>query len=237
MSRRLQASGSCCLASYPSVVNLVDDIRLALLAAADPEKAPGMQKYMKSDMPFLGVQSGPLTKAMRPILRQPIGRDEALSASRTLWDQASYREHRYAALALLRRQALTPEDEPLLRHLIVTGAWWDLVDEIATKLVGPLRDQLDIRAWAIDPDLWIRRASIICQVSNRPKDPDLLRDTIEPNTADRTFWIRKAIGWALRDYAYVDPEWVAAFLRTHDLAPLSVREATKHLATAQPAQG
>jgi 3-methyladenine DNA glycosylase AlkD len=218
-------------------MDLVDEIRLALEAAADPAKAPAMQKYMKSDMPFLGVQRGPLTKALRPILRQTISRDDAIATSVTLWDEASYREHRYAALAVLRRQTLTATDEPLLRHLIVTGAWWDLVDETATKLVGPLRESLDMRAWAKDPDLWIRRASIICQVSNRPKDPDLLRDTIEPNTGHRTFWITKAIGWALRDYAYVDPRWVRDFVDSHELAPLSIREATKHLAAAQREQG
>lgn len=218
-------------------MDLVGEIRLALEAAADPAKAPAMQKYMKSDMPFLGVQRGPLTKALRPILRQDIPRAQALAASVTLWDQATYREHRYAALAVLRRQTLTSADEPLLRHLIVSGAWWDLVDETATKLVGPLRESLDMRAWARDPDLWIRRASIICQVSNHPKDPDLLRDTIEPNTGDRTFWITKAIGWALRDYAYIDAQWVRAFVDSHELAPLSVREATKHLAAAQREQG
>lgn len=218
-------------------MDVVAQIRLALESAADPQRAPGMQKYMKSAMPFLGVQRGPLTKALRPILRTPLPREEALNAALTLWDEATYREHRYAALAILRKQRLTPGDEDLLRHLITTGAWWDLVDETATKLVGPLRAELDIRAWAVDPDVWIRRAAIICQVSNQPKDPGLLRDTIEPNTADRVFWITKAIGWALRDYAYVDPDWVRAFVYGHDLAPLSVREATKHLATAGSARG
>lgn len=208
-------------------VELVHQIRTALRQAADPSKASGMQKYMKSDMPFLGVQRAPLTKALRPYVRQP--GEVGVAAAMQLWDEAQYREERYAALALLRRQRLTGADEPLLRHLITSGAWWDLVDETATKLVGPIRQHLDIRAWAHDPDLWIRRAAIICQVSNKPKDPDLLRDTIEPNTADRTFWITKGIGWALRDYAYIDPDWVRRFLSEHDLAPLSVREASKHL--------
>ena len=60
-------------------------------------------------------------------------------------------------------------------------------------------------------------------------DAVLLTDCIEPNTTDRRFWITKAIGWALRDYAYAQPEWVRAFVDSHELAPLSVREATKHL--------
>ncbi len=93
-----------------------------------------------------------------------------------------------------------------------------------------IRTELDIRGWAVDDDMWIRRAAILCQVGAKEgTDPALLRDAIEPNAADRRFWITKAIGWALRDYAYVDPDWVRRFVSGHELAPLSVREATKHL--------
>ncbi len=218
-------------------MDLADEVQQALAAAADPSKAANMQKYMKSEMPFLGVQRGPLKTALRPLLRRRLPRDQVMAAATDLWDGATYREHRYAALALLRTQTLAMSDEPLLRHLITTGAWWDLVDETATKLVGPLRAELDLRGWALEENVWIRRSAIICQVGNRPKDPDLLRATIEPNTSDRTFWITKAIGWALRDYAYEDPGWVRSFLSTHELAPLSVREASKHLAGAGSAQG
>jgi 3-methyladenine DNA glycosylase AlkD len=211
-------------------MDLVTEIRAALRAQADPARASDMQRYMKSQMPFLGVQKTARTKALRPILRQPFTRDECLAAARTLWDDAEYREERYAALSLLRTQRLTPADEPLLRHLITTGAWWDLVDETATKLVGPLRRDLDMRAWAVAEDLWIRRSAIICQVGGKADtDPELLTAVIEPNTSDRTFWIRKAIGWALRDYSYTDPEWVRDFIANHELAPLSAREAGKHL--------
>ncbi len=74
---------------------------------------------------------------------------------------------------------------------------------------------------------WPRLAAEVAEVTHL--DPDLLADCIEPNTGDRTFWITKAIGWALRDYAYTDPQWVRDFVGGHELAPLSVREATKHL--------
>jgi 3-methyladenine DNA glycosylase AlkD len=114
-----------------------------------------------------------------------------------------------------------------VRHLIVTGAWWDYVDEIATKL---LPTGIDLRAWAVDDDMWIRRAAILSQVGDKADtDADLLRDVIEANSHDRRFWITKAIGWALRDYARTDPQWVRDFVTSHELAPLSVREATKHL--------
>lgn len=206
---------------------LVADIRSALREAADPEKAPGMQAYMKSAMPFLGVQKGPRTRALRPLLKAALTRDEWLVTATTLWDEAQYREERYAALALLRSRPW-PVPESLLRHLVVTGAWWDLVDEIATKLLHP--DEVDVRVWATDDDLWLRRAAIICQVGRkRDTDTGLLAEVIVANVSDRRFWITKAIGWALRDYAYTDPDWVRAFVSAHELAPLSRREAMKHL--------
>ena len=215
---------------------MVEAVRMALAGCADPEKAVAMQAYMKSQMPFLGIQKASRTRALRPVLAgSDFDHDSLVEAATALWDGAEYREERYAALALLRvpryRRMLTAADEPLLRHLITTGAWWDLVDEIATKLVGPVRDDLDIRAWACDESIWVRRAAIICQVGGKGRTVDraLLADVILPNLGDRTFWITKAIGWSLRDYAYTDPEWVAAFVAGHDLAPLSAREATKHL--------
>lgn len=212
--------------------DLADEIRAALAEMADPARAPDMQRYMKSDLPYLGAPKSRLTRVvMRMTKSAGLGREPWLATATGLWDQAGYREERYAALAVLRAGRLRPDDEPLLRRLITTGAWWDLVDETATQLVGPLRDDLDIRAWAVDDDMWIRRAAIICQVGKRGRttDQDLLADCITPNIADRRFWITKAIGWALRDYAYADPDWVRSFVATHELAPLSVREATKHL--------
>lgn len=215
-------------------MDLVEGVRQALRDCADPQKAPGMQAYMKSDMPFLGIQKAVRTRALRPVLAAPIERDTGVAAVLQLWDGARYREERYAAIALLRRHRdwLSAQDEVVLRHLITTGAWWDLVDEIATKLVGPLRMGLDMRAWATDEDLWIRRAAILCQIGAKTQtDPDLLAEVIQPNTADRTFWITKAIGWALRDYARHAPAAVREFVGTsrERLSPLSVREATKHL--------
>lgn len=182
-----------------------------------------MQAYMKSAMPFLGVHKPARTRLVRPIARALDDR-EAVAAASVLWDRATYREERYVALELLRGR---PVGADLARHLITTGAWWDYVDEVATKL---LPADVDVRAWAVDEDMWIRRAAILSQVGRRGRsDTALLADAIEPNTDDRRFWITKAIGWALRDYARTDPDWVRSFVSAHALAPLSVREAMKHL--------
>jgi 3-methyladenine DNA glycosylase AlkD len=126
----------------------------------------------------------------------------------------------------------------LYDHFIVDGAWWDFVDTVATRLVRPIlvadRASVEpvVRRWAGDDELWRRRAAILVQVGARgATDTELLADVIDANVADRQFFIRKAIGWALRDYARTDPDWVRSFVdaRADRPSPLSIREATRHL--------
>ena len=131
----------------------------------------------------------------------------------------------------------------LARHLVVTGAWWDVVDETAQHLVGEvlLRHRAavtpTVRAWAVDDDLWLRRTAVICQLRHKGEtDLDLLHEAIEANVADESFWLRKAIGWALRQHARTDPGWVLAEVEElgDRLSPLSRREALKHLGHLHP---
>ena len=120
---------------------------------------------------------------------------------------------------------------PLYEELIVTGAWWDFVDAVAAGPLGALLPEVApvLREWSVDEDMWKRRAAIIAQVRRKAAtDFALLTELIEPNRGDREFFIRKAIGWALRSYAWVDPEAVVAYCATHELSPLSRREALKH---------
>jgi 3-methyladenine DNA glycosylase AlkD len=126
----------------------------------------------------------------------------------------------------------------MYEEMVVTGAWWDYVDDIAVHRLGPMLLAFpkpmsrEIRAWSRDPDMWKRRASIICQVLARGEtDIGLLSAAIEPNLGDRDFFIRKAIGWALREHAKVEPAWVAAYVAAHEseLSGLSRREALKHI--------
>lgn len=223
---------------------LIEGIRHALCAAGDPEVAAGQQAYMKSAMPFYGVSSPRRKALLRPILREwrPGTRERWEQTVRLMWDEAIHREEWYAAIALGRvRQAEHWRDlaaMELWRHLIVTGAWWDVVDEASTHLVGDTlarhRKTVTpvVRQWAIADDLWLRRASVICQLTHRDAtDLDLLRYAIEANVADGSFWLRKAIGWALRQYARTDPDWVRGEVeRLGDrLSGLSRREALKHL--------
>jgi 3-methyladenine DNA glycosylase AlkD len=124
---------------------------------------------------------------------------------------------------------------PVPRELIVTGAWWDYVDELAHRvgdlLSGwPAEVRPVLAAWARGEDRWLRRAAIICQLGARERtDVELLSAAIVASLHDSDFFLRKAIGWALRDYARTGPDWVRFFADGHELSPLSRREALKHL--------
>lgn len=224
---------------------LVDGIRSALAGAADLEKAGPMRAYVKSTLPMLGVQKPRRTALLRPLLAgRPLpdaGRWRATVLA--LWRDATYREERYAALAVARhrpcREHLLGDPTAslgLIDELVVTGAWWDLVDETATRLVGPLLRAHPAtltpvaRAWATDPDRWRRRTAVICQIGSKSRtDTALLAGAVEANADDPDFFLRKGIGWALREHAKSDPDWVRGFVGTHELSPLSRREALKHL--------
>ena len=223
---------------------LVDAVRRALADVADPGQAPTMQAYMKSALPFYGVPKPIRTSALRPVwTAHPVTDRSTWEATvRALYDEATHREERYAALALLAVRAARPWHDValvlLIEHLVVTGAWWDLVDEIAGRHVAPMHraDPVAlapvIRGWAQADDLWLRRTAILSQLgSGSTTDRALLVDVIAPNAESPEFFLRKAIGWALRELAHHDPDWVRAYLveQGDGLSPLSRREASKHL--------
>ena len=231
-------------------VDLLDAVRAALAANADPVRAVQQQAYMKSAMPYRGLSSATLRREVLPILRDPAhvmaDREEWEATVRALWDEATHREERYAAIELTGirpyRRWLDPDALGLCEHLVRTGQWWDLVDPVASDRVGAAllahREEVTptVEDWAGDDDLWLRRTAIISQLGHKDRtDLALLTHCIEANAEGTpygsTFWIRKAIGWALRQQARTDPEWVRATVdRLGDrLSGLSRREALKHL--------
>ena len=226
------------------VADLVEEMRDRLRAAGDPVKAPQMQAYLKSALACYGVSAPVARVAFRAALAaHPLpDRESWFAAVHALWDGVTHREEWYAALAVARdRRYAAYRDAhalPLYRHLVVSGAWWDVVDDAAIHLVGPLllRDPKAVRpvvhSWATDPDRWLRRTAVICQVGAKERtDLDLLSVAIEANLDDRDFLLRKAIGWALRQQARLDPDWVRTFVALHDdrISGLSRREALKHV--------
>jgi len=221
---------------------VIEELRRRMAAAADPKKAAGMQAYMKSAMPYYGINLPELRTISRLVFDgEVMDCDRWRAAILELWRGARRREERYVAQHLLgskkHRDCLTPADMPMLEEMVVTGAWWDHVDELAMA-VGELLRKFPkqmrplMRKWSTDANLWKRRVSIICQLRfKRDTDLDLLYANIEPNLADRDFFIRKAIGWALRQYAWTDPKEVARYVRANEarLSGLSKREALKNI--------
>lgn len=221
-----------------TVADLVTD---GLARRADTARAARMATYMKTDTPFFGVGAPERQAIVRDAVRRipPGSNDEYRSHVESLWVRP-HREEMYAAIDVARVHGRFVEGRnlDLYERLIREGAWWDLVDPVATKLVGRVvlldpADGLDVLdAWIDDPELWIRRTAIICQIDHgaRADARRLFRYSLR-QAGDTDFFIRKAIGWALRQHARTDPEAVRAFLAEHasELAPLSVREASKHL--------
>lgn len=192
---------------------------------------------MKSSMPFLGVSVPDARRIARGAAKGEKDATALRCAATRLWDEAAHREERYAAMALLATKPVDgdPASAPLIEHMVRTGRWWDFTDELAHR-VAALHDAHPsatadlVLAWCIDEDFWMRRLAILSQLGRGAHlDRELLSRTIEPNLGDPEFFLRKAIGWALREYARVDPDWVREYAATHALSPLSRREALKHL--------
>lgn len=221
---------------------LAAELRSALETAGDPRRAVRQQAYMKSEMPFAGVATPGLRKIAVEVFSahpQP-SQAQWQQAILTLWRGAKYREERYAAIGLARAKPYqafrTPTACPMFEEMIVTGAWWDYVDEIAINLIGELlRDHADFMRgvlldWTRDADLWRRRSAIIAQLKFKADtDLELLLAAIEPAMGSTEFFLRKAIGWALREHSKTDPAFVIDFVTRNAaaLSGLSKREAFK----------
>jgi 3-methyladenine DNA glycosylase AlkD len=226
---------------------LISGLRRELRARADPERAVGAQAYMKSAMPYYGLDS----KTLRGVCREAFGAhplatpEEWRATALALWREATHREERYAAIELTGARAYRGEkfqtlaSLPMYEEMIVGGAWWDYVDAVAIHRVGehllrryPKEMKKTLLAWAKDDDIWRRRTAIISQVTfKKDTDLDFLERCILPSIARKEFWLRKAIGWALRQYAWTDPKWVSRWVAAHEdeLSGLSKREALKNI--------
>ena len=219
---------------------LATALRQAMSEAADPAKAPSMQAYMKTDQPFYGMMAGPRRAVFRAALKQhPIrSREEYEKTVRDLWSGV-HREEMYLALDLA-QQAKAYRDLaswPLYVELMRTATNWDTLDWIAAILLGDLLRQhrekeAEVRAWVDDPNLWVRRTSLLIHLKHKHEtNLPMLSAAILHLAPEKEFFIRKAIGWVLRETAKTNPDWVRAFVdaNSEQLSGLSVREALKNL--------
>ena len=215
--------------------------RGALSDRADPARAPQMQAYMKCEMPFLGVAAPARKEVLRDLGKQfkPTDAEAYRAFVLGMW-RSPHREERYLAVdaAVRWKKFIRPSALPMYETMIREGAWWDFVDRIAAHLVGGVllsarsTTQPILDVWLADDELWIRRAAVLAHLRHKAHtDVDVLFRACIHCAHETTFWMRKAIGWALREYAKTDPRAVRNFLAEHEhrFAPLTLREARKHI--------
>lgn len=219
---------------------VLERLTVAYAAAADPVRAAGARAYMKDVAPFLGIPTPERRALSRAVLKGTPRPDEADCTAIALrcWELPE-REYHYFAVDYLRRHVgrCSSGFLPVTRHLITTVSWWDTVDALAAHVVGGLvaadpKLTADMDAWIVDDDLWVARTALLHQL--RYKDHTDTRRLFAyclRQSGHTDFFIRKAIGWCLREYAKTDPEAVREFLARERgrFAPLSVREALKNI--------
>jgi 3-methyladenine DNA glycosylase AlkD len=211
-------------------------VEAALTSAADHVRAPAMRAYMRDQFDFLGVGTPQRRTAAKPLLRalKGAGANQLLAHAGALW-RLPQREYQYVALDLLALhwKELTVSDIPALLELVQDKSWWDSVDALAGIIGDVLRGQHDYMDASLqDKNMWVRRIALLHQLGWRDKtDAQRLFSYSLALAHEKEFFIQKAIGWALRDYARHAPDAVRLFTHKEKerLAPLSFREANKHL--------
>jgi 3-methyladenine DNA glycosylase AlkD len=221
---------------HPMVLQLNEE----LIKAGDPDKAKGMQAYMKTTQPFYGVPAGPRRKSFKLVAKnfKNLTHQEYEQIIFELWN-GEYHEEMYQALEVAQHYKAhhNLESWPIYDRLVKSATNWDTLDWIAGRLVSPLvvrhrALESKLIEWSRSDNFWVRRAALISHLHHKEKtNTDLLASTILALAHEKEFFIRKAIGWVLRDYSYTNPTWVEAFIEKHrdKLSGLSKREALKQI--------
>ena len=231
---------------------VITQLEKALSKKGNAADASQMKKYMRDKFEFYGVKSPARRKISNDILK---GKDNNISSkdlrdfAGNLWEKAQ-RELQYISMeflekhrkALCQNEADFEENMEFFRMLLTTKSWWDTVDMMAYKLVGylvqthPTKGKPVMEVWVSSENMWLRRTAILHQLCCKENfDEEMLFEFCLARCHEEEFFIRKAIGWALRDYARTKPDNVKKFLKKHkdSLSKLSYNEAAKHLNIAK----
>lgn len=207
---------------------------------ANPAQAGPMKKYMRDQFEYLGIKSPQNAILMRDFIKEQglPQLDQLDLVSSELWSLPQ-REFQYAAMTLIGKleKQLEPEFITTIEYLITDKSWWDTVDLLASHAIGsqfkrfPKVKEKYLKKWRKSDNFWLRRTTVLFQLGYKKEtDFDLLCEIVRENLGSDEFFINKAIGWALRQYAHTNPVPVKKFVKaTRELHPLSRREALKNI--------
>lgn len=216
----------------------IDTLKSLFNNASNAEKAAKMSSYMKNQFIYLGIQK-PERAALEKAFVKANDKSnyaELKEIILILWRQPE-REFQYTAMELMLKSKIWKHAEAitLLESCVLDKSWWDTVDLLASRMIGPYFQQFPekrdvyVQRWLNGDNMWLQRVCIIFQLNYKTEtDESLLISCITKHMFSKEFFIRKAIGWALRQYARYKPDAVIQFVNSHHLSPLSKREALKH---------
>jgi len=219
--------------------DLLSELQTLFAKHANPQRAKEQQRYMKSKMPYWGLGLPEVRKLCKPLFKKYPPQDNGAYRKILLhiFKNAKKREEWYAGENYAKQfpEFITEENVDLYIKIVRLTQWWDLVDGVAAQLVGPALQgkkslKANLKKWIADKNMWVRRTALLTQLKYKEKtDPELLAELILNVADEKEFFIRKAIGWALREYSYTNPAWVKAFIKKHEeqLSNLSIREGLK----------
>src|SRR2546430_12377175 len=233
-------------AAHPTAIAAAIDVELR--RNRNPARAPAEKAYLKSDLDFLGVGLPEMRRIVRVVKQQhsELKRQEVLTLVRALWKTTVFERRMMVVLLLEAFQPLLQQpDISLLERLIRQSKTWAFVDELAIAITGPLVERSPallrvLDRWATDADFWVRRSAMLALLRplrrGRGDFPRFARYA-DRMLEDREFFIRKSIGWVLRETGKPRPDTVFAWLlpRASRASGVTVREAVKHLSPAQRA--
>ena len=212
----------------------------AFAANKNPENAFAMAKYMKNNFSFFGIKTEERRRIFKEIWKE--NKLEITANARAIaFDLYSKqeREFHYCAIEILIKECkgnYKKEDIKWIEKLISNNSWWDSVDTIAKNILGqyllefPLETKKVIERFSNSTNMWLNRSAILFQLGYKEKtNSDFLFSECLKQADSKEFFIQKAIGWALREYAKSNPEAVKEFVKTSDLKPLSTKEAMKNM--------
>ncbi|WP_110928795.1 DNA alkylation repair protein [Bacillus massiliglaciei] len=217
----------------------IEELTNRYSAYTNEQQAKWSKKYLRNQFEFLGIRTPVRRKLTNQFLKDcglP-AKEQLKEVVLVLW-QLPEREYQQAALDILgkMKNRLGPDEMPWLTELIVMKSWWDTIDVLSPHIIGSLFQNYPelipeyADHWIESENIWLQRSAILFQLKYKVKaDEERLTRFILRRADSDEFFIQKAIGWILREYAKTNPDFVISFVSRHSLKPLTRREALKHL--------